>query len=63
MDFILEQFEISKETYKHDKTMALIFNSGWAKMEKYYNMTNESPVYVAAIILNPNAKWKYIKNN
>ena len=32
-------------------------------MEKYYNMTDESPVYVAAIILDPNAKWKYIENN
>jgi len=32
-------------------------------MEKYYKMTDESPAYIAAIVLNPNAKWKYIKNN
>jgi len=63
MDFILEQFEQAKEAYKHDKTMASMFNSGWAKMEKYYNMTDESPAYIAAIILDPNAKWKYIENN
>jgi hypothetical protein len=43
--------------------MALMFNSGWAKMEKYYNITDESPAYIAAIILDPNTKWKYIENN
>ena len=24
-----------------------MFNSGWAKMEKYYNLTEESPAYIA----------------
>ena len=33
------------------------------KMEKYYKMTNKSPAYIAALILNPNSKWKYIENN
>lgn len=63
MDYILEQFEQMKDIYKNDKTMASMVNSGWAKMEKYYNMTDESPAYVAAIVLDPNAKWQYIENN
>ena len=63
MDYILEQFEQMKDKYRNNKTMASMFNSGWAKMEKYYNMTDESPAYVAAIILDPNAKWSYIENN
>lgn len=63
MDFILEQFEHHKELHKHDKTMASMFNSGWSKLEKYYNMTDESPAYVAAIVLDPNSKWTYIENN
>ena len=33
-----------------------MFNSGWAKIEKYYKMANKSPAYIAAIILDPNAK-------
>ena len=32
-------------------------------MEKYYKITNKSLAYIAAIILDLNAKWKYIKNN
>ena len=43
--------------------MTFMLNSGWAKIEKYYNMTDESLAYVAAIILDPNIKWKYIENN
>ena len=63
MDFILEQFEQFKERYKHDKKLASMFNSGWKKMVKYYKLTDESPAYVAGIVLDPNAKWKYIENN
>ena len=43
--------------------MAAIFNSSWAKIEKYYRITDESPAYITGIVLDPNAKWKYIKNN
>jgi hAT family protein len=63
MDFILEQFEQFKERYKSDKIMGAMFNSGWAKMEKYYNMTDESPSYIVALVLDPNTKWQYIESN
>jgi hypothetical protein len=32
-------------------------------MEKYYALTDESLAYIAALILDPNLKWKYIKSN
>jgi hypothetical protein len=32
-------------------------------MEKYYNITKESPAYIAAIVLDPNLKWKYVETN
>jgi hypothetical protein len=63
IDYILEQFEEFKQKHKHNPILAPMFNSRWAKMDKYYNLTNESPVYIAAIILNPNFKWKYIESN
>jgi hypothetical protein len=43
--------------------MALMYNSGWAKMEKYYNMMEESPAYITVLVLDPNSKWKYIESN
>ena len=63
MDFVLEQFENFKERHRNHPILAPIFNSGWNKMEKYYRLTNDTPAYVAAIVLNPNFKWQYIQAN
>jgi len=32
----------------------------WAKANKYYEKTDESPVYVVAIVVDPRRKWQYI---
>lgn len=63
MDFVLAQFEAGKETYADDRIMAPMYNSGWAKLDKYYRLTDESPAYVAAIVLHPSHKWHYIHEN
>lgn len=63
MDYMLVQFEKGKGAYMHDSLMAPMYNSGWAKLDKYYCLTEESPAYVAAIVLRPSHKWYYINKN
>ncbi|KAJ0126353.1 Uncharacterized protein HZ326_30544 [Fusarium oxysporum f. sp. albedinis] len=63
MDFVLAQFEAGKEAYIDYPIMAPLYNSGWAKLDKYYRLTDESPAYVAAIVLHPSHKWHYIQEN
>jgi hypothetical protein len=63
MDFLLEQFEEGKKQYKDDMFMGPCCNSGWAKLEKYYSLTDRSPVYIAALVLCPQWKWEYIDGN
>ncbi|KJZ74134.1 hypothetical protein HIM_05666 [Hirsutella minnesotensis 3608] len=63
MDFLLTQFEAGKEAHIDDPMMAPMYNSGWAKLDKYYCLTDESPAYVAAIVLHPSHKWHYIHEN
>jgi hypothetical protein len=63
MDFLLEQFEEAKEVYKDDPFMSPCCNSGWAKLDKYYGLTDRTPVYIAAIILCPQYKWAWIEAN
>lgn len=63
MDFMLAQFEAGKEAHKGDPMMGPMYNSGWAKLDKYYRLTDESPAYVAAIVLHPSHKWHYIQEN
>jgi hypothetical protein len=40
-----------------------MFQSSWEKLTKYYNKTDETPVYVAGLVLNPSFKWEYILKN
>jgi hypothetical protein len=34
-----------------------------AKLMKYYKLMDRSPVYAAAVVLNPELKWDYFKTN
>jgi hypothetical protein len=38
-------------------------NSSWMKLRKYYRLMDQSPVYAAAVVLNPEHKWDYFKTN
>jgi hypothetical protein len=33
----------------------------WSKLNKYYEYLDNSPVYVAAVVLHPQFKWKWFK--
>jgi hypothetical protein len=63
MDYVLEKFESFKEDHKDDPILAPMFNSGWAKMEKYHSLTDRSSAYIGSVVLNPTFKWKYIEEN
>lgn len=63
MDFLLEQFEDAKRVYAEDPFMGPCCNSGWAKLDKYYTLTERSPVYIAALVLCPQWKWDYIESS
>jgi hypothetical protein len=63
MDFILGKFEEGKKQFKDHPQLSKMFNSRWSKLDKYYQMTDETPIYVAALVLNPRYKWAYINNN
>ncbi len=63
MDFLLEQFETAKCTYANDRFMSPCCNSGQAKLDKYYSLTDRSLVYIAALVLSPQWKQDYIDNN
>ena len=62
MDFILKKFEDMKAQFSDHPQLSKMFNSGWSKLDKYYALTDETPIYVAALVLNPKYKWGYINN-
>jgi hypothetical protein len=53
MDFLLKQFETAKCTYVNDCFISPCCNAGWAKLDRYYSLTDRSLVYIAALVLSP----------
>jgi hypothetical protein len=43
--------------------MAPSFNSGWPKVQKYYQKTENTPIYAAALVLHLAYKWEYVEGN
>jgi len=63
IDFILDKFKKGKEQFKEHLTLSKMFNLGWSKLDKYYQKTEETSIYIAALVLNPRYKWLYINKN
>ena len=61
MDYLLHHIETAKEatTLPH---LATMMETAWAKLADYYELTEDSPVYSAATVLNHSLKWLYMEN-
>ena len=55
IDYILAQFKKVKDS-NDDDIIALIYNSNWVKIDKYYKLSDLTPVYIVTIILHPSRK-------
>ena len=64
MDFLLETLEAGKAEAETtgDTFLALCCNAGWAKLNKYYTLTERSAAFIAAIVMCPQFKWQYISD-
>ena len=58
LDFIALRFEevLAKYEAEGNRFMVLSLGIGWTKVLKYWNRTERSPVYIAAIVLDPTLK-------
>jgi hypothetical protein len=59
IDYILSLFEQGKEKFRGDELLLTAINAGWEKLNKYYCITEQSPAYAAAVVLNPTMKWQW----
>lgn len=62
-DFVLHCFEQAKKDYENNAIFAPMFNSGWAKMDKYFRLSDKSSANVAALVLHPSKKWRWIERH
>ncbi len=60
MDYLLHHIEATKKTTVLPH-LATMMETAWAKLADYYELTEDSPVYSAATVLNPSLKWAYME--
>jgi hypothetical protein len=67
MDALLSHYEKSKTHYSqsshYDSRMIRVIQMGWFVLDKYYNLTEEAPVYAAALLLDPSRRVAYLQKN
>jgi hypothetical protein len=50
------------EQTREYRMLATGVNLAWKKLDQYYQMTDQSPVYVAAVVLHPAYTWKWLRS-
>ncbi len=62
MDFLANTFEDAIEEFADNPFMHESLQAGYTKLLKYWNKTERSPAYIAAIVLDPTVKWQYFES-
>jgi len=61
IEILLRHMEKKKEQHRSHPYLATCTNLAWAKLEKYYKIMDNTPIYGAALFLHPNHRFKYFK--
>ncbi|KAM4067529.1 transposase [Hirsutella rhossiliensis] len=64
MEWLLKHLEDSKLRHERDEEPYLRIgcNLGWMKLDEYYTLTENSPAYLAALVLHPAFRWSTIES-
>lgn len=60
MDYLLYYIEAARAATMIPY-LATMMETAWAKLADYYELTEDSLVYLAATVLNPSLKWAYME--
>ena len=64
MEWLLKHLEESKQQHERDEEPYLRIgcNLGWMKLDQYYTQTEDSPAYLASLILHPAFRWSTVES-
>jgi len=60
MDFLLSRYEAATKEFKNNRLILPCLCTGWEKLAKYYHLSDQMPVYIAAIVLYSELKFAYL---
>ncbi|KAL5610632.1 hypothetical protein FOBRF1_006749 [Fusarium oxysporum] len=64
MEWLLKHLEEFKAQHELDEEphLRIGYNLGWMKLDRYYTLTEDSPVYLAALIPHPAFRWSTVES-
>ncbi|KAK8120215.1 restless-like transposase [Apiospora kogelbergensis] len=57
----LEDGKIAAENFPGSEHFKFGINNAWMKLDSYYNMLDETPIYYAALALHPAFRWRWFE--
>jgi hypothetical protein len=62
-ELLLAHLEAAKVQYAHhpEQHFKENINLAWVKLNEYYALTDHSPAYIAATVLHPSYKWRFVE--
>ena len=60
MDFLVDHYAKVAETYRDNVSISARITASHLTFDKYYNITDEQPLYAAAILLHPSLRRSYL---
>ena len=63
IELLLDHLERQKRIYKENSFLATSVNLAWDKLQEYYKMMDDTPIYAAGLFLHPSYRWDYFKKH
>jgi len=63
MDFLIKHVKEMQQEYVSNAYLSASLLTMWFAFNKYYTLTNKTPVYVVALLLNPTLRWAYLNKS
>ena len=63
MDFLINHIKNKQEEHATNQNLLASLLTMWFAFNKYYQLTDKTPAYAAALLLNPTYRRKYFDDN
>jgi hypothetical protein len=60
MDFLIHHYQQAKQKHRRNAHFSARLLASWYKFDKYYKLTDDTPIYAAAILLHPALRRGYL---
>jgi hypothetical protein len=61
-DFLIQHLEDAKLKYTYSPALTSCINLAWVKLDEYYCCSDQSSVFVVAVLLDPRMKLQYFQS-